>query len=82
LRSIVAGFESSVDERVGDQLAKLLVLCKHYNGYWSSKGDDEERDESADKWKRSFLRAPYIRDELLRIGMILETFGMMRYDAK
>lgn len=28
----------------------------------------------ADAWKQSFLRAPYLRDELARMGMICETF--------
>ncbi|MFP5441235.1 MAG: FAD-linked oxidase C-terminal domain-containing protein, partial [Gammaproteobacteria bacterium] len=31
-------------------------------------------DENADQWKQSFLRAPYLRDELARMGYISETF--------
>ena len=31
-------------------------------------------DESASNWKKSFLQAPYLRDELMKLGLILETF--------
>ena len=29
---------------------------------------------AADTWKQSFMQAPYLRDELVRMGMICETF--------
>lgn len=32
------------------------------------------RDGSADQWKQSFLRTPYLRDEVVRLGYISETF--------
>jgi alkyldihydroxyacetonephosphate synthase len=36
--------------------------------------DAKAADESADTWKQSFVRAPYLRDELVRMGWISETF--------
>ena len=29
---------------------------------------------SADPWRATFLRAPYLRDALARLGMVVETF--------
>ncbi len=31
-------------------------------------------DDGADQWKQSFLRAPYLRDEIVRMGYVCETF--------
>ena len=44
----------------------------------SGEVKDEEqktnRDASADTWKSSFLQAPYLRDELIRMGLVVDTF--------
>jgi alkyldihydroxyacetonephosphate synthase len=37
-------------------------------------GDGAPRPGSADAWRRSFLRAPYIRDALVTLGAMVETF--------
>ena len=39
-----------------------------------SQGADASRDEAADAWRSSFLRMPYQRDGLARMGGIVETF--------
>jgi alkyldihydroxyacetonephosphate synthase len=43
----------------------------------ASEPDEEDRagrDGAAGEWRNSFLRAPYTRDALVRLGMICETF--------
>ncbi len=37
-------------------------------------GDDAAAGETARRWREGFLRAPYLRDGLARLGLILETF--------
>jgi alkyldihydroxyacetonephosphate synthase len=36
--------------------------------------DDGARSESGDSWRSSFLRAPYLREQLVLLGLIVETF--------
>jgi alkyldihydroxyacetonephosphate synthase len=38
------------------------------------KESDRKRDRSADNWKQAFITVPYLRDELVRRGIIVETF--------
>ena len=40
----------------------------------SSRSASMERDEMAGAWRRAFLRAPYLRDELVARGVFVETF--------
>ena len=32
------------------------------------------RDDAADRWRAAFLRAPYLRDALVGLGLVNETF--------
>jgi alkyldihydroxyacetonephosphate synthase len=79
---LVLGFESASMPQ-DDKLRAALALCEA-NGGVSRKptvvandgrnGGGVVSDASADQWKQSFLRAPYLRDEIVRMGFICETF--------
>jgi alkyldihydroxyacetonephosphate synthase len=48
-----------------------VELCREFGG--DSSGV-EARDEQGDRWRAAFLRAPHLRDGLVRLGVISETF--------
>ena len=64
---LVLAFESA-DHPVDDRLARALELCADRGGTTQAK------DEATGTWRSSFLRMPYQRDALARMGMIAETF--------
>jgi alkyldihydroxyacetonephosphate synthase len=76
---LVLAFESASIAQ-DDRLRSALDICVAHGGKPKKpviRNDDHAaaaNDESADTWKQSFLRAPYLRDELARMGMISETF--------
>ncbi len=61
---LVLAFESA-DHPVDDRLGRALELCADHGG------TAQPRNES---WRESFLRMPYQRDALTRMGLIVETF--------
>jgi alkyldihydroxyacetonephosphate synthase len=68
---LVLGFEST-DHDVGHDLARALELCRAHGG---------EPDEpaagargGAGAWREAFLRMPYLRDMLVRLGILTDTF--------
>jgi alkyldihydroxyacetonephosphate synthase len=75
---LVLGFESARYSQV-DRLQAALAVCAAHGGVAgrSTVRDDNDAaaaDASAEQWKQSFLRAPYLRDELARMDMVSETF--------
>ncbi|MEM6800815.1 MAG: FAD-linked oxidase C-terminal domain-containing protein [Bacteroidota bacterium] len=71
---LILGFESHQRE-VNYWMQEALVLCKEQGGTWEEKRLTENtRSEKGDAWKKSFLVIPYVRDELIRLGIIVETF--------
>ncbi len=40
----------------------------------NSESDSSNKSSAAELWKASFIKAPYIRDALVRLGLIVETF--------
>jgi alkyldihydroxyacetonephosphate synthase len=36
--------------------------------------ESEEYDGAIGKWRENFMRAPYLRDHLVKLGLIVETF--------
>ena len=71
---LIVGFESHQRE-VTYYMREALALCKEYGGQWDEKRLTEAtRSEKGDTWKKSFLLAPYLRDEMMKLGAILETF--------
>lgn len=71
---LLVGFESH-QHPVEPRLQEALTICREHGGSWEAPGNDEQASASrSDTWKQSFLLAPYLRDELLKLGMIVETF--------
>ncbi|MEM6723490.1 MAG: FAD-binding oxidoreductase [Bacteroidota bacterium] len=71
---LILGFESHQRD-VTYWMKEALELCKAHGGSWDEKRlTAESRSEKGDAWKKSFLLIPYLRDELIRLGIIVETF--------
>lgn len=76
---LVLGFESA-DHPLDAWMARAVELCRDAGGQVPDKaiklsgGVDEARDSAASGWRDSFLRAPYLRDILILLGVIAETF--------
>ena len=72
--TLILGFESK-EAPLAERVAAALKICKDQGGTWKEKvKKTTARNEDADTWKKSFLQAPYLRDELVRYGFIVETF--------
>jgi alkyldihydroxyacetonephosphate synthase len=65
---LVLAFEST-DHPVEHELARALDLCRENGGE-----PDEPSARAAGAWREAFLRMPYLRDMLLRLGILSETF--------
>ncbi len=70
---IILGFESHNHE-VQPLMQEGLDICTRHGGKYVLKENTGKRDQAADRWKKSFLQAPYLRDEFVRLGCIMETF--------
>ena len=69
---LVLGFEST-DHDVADALARGLQLCRDHGG----RPDDPPADGgggAAGAWRESFIALPYLRDALMRLGILSDTF--------
>jgi alkyldihydroxyacetonephosphate synthase len=77
---LLLGFESS-DEPVEERLAAGLRRAGGRGGAW----EPSESGSAADSWRSSFLAMPYLRDALIRLGVLAETFETAvtwdRFDA-
>jgi len=65
---LVLGFESD-DHELEPWLARALEICASHRG--------EVRDEDSDPaaiWRATFLRGPHLRDGLVQLGLVAETF--------
>jgi alkyldihydroxyacetonephosphate synthase len=67
---LVLGVESA-HAPVEARLAELVALAGDHGG---RPGDGAGADEAAGTWRSAFLRMPYVRDGLARMGAIVETF--------
>ena len=65
---LVLGFESA-DHELEPWLARALEICASHHG----EVCDEDSDPAA-TWRASFLRGPHLRDGLVRLGLVAETF--------
>jgi alkyldihydroxyacetonephosphate synthase len=63
---LLLGFESA-DHPVVRQLDRALEICRGHGGQLSEK-------DAVGRWRGTFLRAPYLRDGLARLGVVVETF--------
>lgn len=76
---LVLGFESA-DHPVDAWLARAVELVRDTGGVIEAAaiklraGSEKESGGAAEGWRDSFLRAPYLRDILLLLGVIAETF--------
>ncbi|MEU8515123.1 FAD-binding oxidoreductase [Kitasatospora sp. NPDC048722] len=72
---LVLGFESATAP-VGDRLATALDLARAYGGHAESPAADRDApaDPAVSAWRSAFLRMPYLRDGLARMGAVVETF--------
>ncbi len=69
---LVLGFESA-DHPVAEALARALELCAEHGGAVSERRDPAGGD-AVSSWREAFLGAPYVRDSLVAMGVLAETF--------
>jgi alkyldihydroxyacetonephosphate synthase len=69
---LVLGFEST-DHPVDNSMERALQLCREHGGAVapSSRGNG---GDAVGSWRRAFLGAPYVRDVLIAMGVLSETF--------
>ncbi|NGN62987.1 FAD-binding oxidoreductase [Streptomyces sp. A7024] len=75
---LVLGFESATAP-VGSLLATALDLARSYGGRSEEPTDGSDAaadgaDGAVSAWRSAFLRMPYLRDGLARMGAVVETF--------
>ncbi|WP_328868825.1 FAD-binding oxidoreductase [Streptomyces sp. NBC_00287] len=72
---LVLGFESGTT-RVEDRLATALDLARAHGGRGDARTVDRDApaDAAVSAWRSAFLRMPYLRDGLARMGAVIETF--------
>jgi alkyldihydroxyacetonephosphate synthase len=66
---LVLAFESTW-RPVDDDLELAVGLCRDAGGTTVAS----QESGPAEQWRSSFLRAPYLRDALIGLGMVVETF--------
>jgi alkyldihydroxyacetonephosphate synthase len=80
---LIVGFESA--DHPLDAWAALAAECVRDHGGslgesgWgtresASEDGRQEGDQSSERWRSSFLRAPYVRDALVTLGVLCDTF--------
>lgn len=72
---LILGFESHLAP-IDHQMNIAIELVESLGGKMKTKpsSNKEKKDGAAENWKNSFLMAPYMRDELVGWGVIIETF--------
>ena len=79
---LVLGFEST-DHPVQEALDRALQLCAQWDG--SALPRRQEGDDAVGSWREAFLAAPYVRDLMVALGILSETFETAitwdRFDA-
>jgi alkyldihydroxyacetonephosphate synthase len=72
---LVLGFESpSADGLVARRLEAALALCRELGGTWDEPTGDGSRAGAVGTWREAFVRAPYLRDTFVAMGVLSETF--------
>ncbi|MEU9037063.1 FAD-binding oxidoreductase [Streptomyces sp. NPDC048352] len=77
---LVLGFESAY-EPVAGRLARAVELARSHGGRHDGstgagrgRGEAPAGDAAVSAWRAAFLRMPYLRDGLVRMGAVAETF--------
>ncbi len=65
---LLLAFESA-DHPVDALLARAVELCREHRGQ-----PEEAAAGTAGQWRETFVGAPYLRDGLARLGVVVETF--------
>lgn len=79
-RAVLAlGYEGA-DHPLGAVLHRTIELCRDHGGEVTDGPNERTGDSTgeasggAGAWRQAFLNAPYLRDGLVRLGMVVETF--------
>ena len=83
--ALVLGFES-YGAPIAEQSAHALALCRDAGLEVIEAGERaEQREGAGEAWRSSFVRAPYTREQLILLGVLVETFETAitwdRFDA-
>jgi len=76
---LILGFESA-DHALDAWAARALECCRDHGGNVPDGAGKTRSDEGAARegaagaWRNSFLRAPYLRDALVALGFVADTF--------
>ena len=73
---LVLGFESA-EHDVEGWMTTALEICADHGGTFErrgSGGSERSSGEAVGSWREAFLRAPYLRDVFIAIGVLSETF--------
>ena len=70
---LLLGFESA-DHPVDAWMARAVELCADHGGTVPEGVRSSSTEGAAGAWRNSFIRAPYGRDALTRLGCIVDTF--------
>ncbi len=76
---LALGFEGA-DHPLGPVLARTVELCRDHGGSVTDGPHEREGDRTgaasggSGEWRAAFLHAPYLRDALVRLGVVVETF--------
>ncbi len=68
---LVIGFEST-DASVDDDLRRALEIAEGHGGQWDARSDSRPAAEG--NWREAFIKMPYIRDMLVQLGVLADTF--------
>ena len=71
---LMLGFESA-DHDVEPWMSLALECCADHGGSWERRGGrGGGGSDRVGSWRESFLRAPYLRDTFVAMGVLSETF--------
>jgi alkyldihydroxyacetonephosphate synthase len=70
---LVLGFESA-EHDVESWMSTALEICGDHGGMWERRGNGAGGGAAVGSWREAFLRAPYLRDVFIAIGVLSETF--------
>ncbi len=70
---LVLGFESP-EHDVEPWMTLALKCCSDHGGTWERRGSGTSGNDVVGSWRDAFLRAPYLRDTFVAMGVISETF--------
>jgi alkyldihydroxyacetonephosphate synthase len=70
---LVLGFEST-DHAVEPSMGRALEICAEHGGELTRPDSAASAGNAVRSWREAFLGAPYLRDSLVAVGVLGETF--------